>query len=157
MFDATFYTLVALIIFFIVVAYAGAPKLLTKALDDRSQRIAKDLEDAKKLREEAESLIAEYRRKAAQAQDEAQEIVNLAKAEAEAFAKEGRRKMAEMLERRTAAAEQKIAQAETQAIKDVRNAATELAVAAAAQLIAQQGDGGKLVDESIKNLASKLN
>lgn len=155
--DATFYAFVALVIFLGVLAYMGVPKLLTKGLDERSERIAKDLSDAARLRQEAEALISEYRRKAAAASEEANGIVAQAKSEAEAFAKESRRKMAEMLERRTASAEQKIAQAEAQALKEVRNAATELAVAAAANLIAKQADGGKLIDQSISGIAGKLN
>lgn len=155
----SFFALVALIIFFGILAYMKVPRLLTKSLDERGERIAHELEEARKLREEAEGLIADYRRKAAEAQNEASSIIGQAKAEAEAFASEQRRKMAEMVERRTASAEQKIAQAEASALKEVRNAASELAIAAAARLIAE-GDGAeaaKLVDKSIEGIAKRLN
>lgn len=159
-FDATFFAFVALVIFLGILARMKVPALLTKGLDDRSARIARELDEAQKLREEAEALIAEYRRKAGEAATEASSIVEQAKAEAEAFAKESRRKMAEMLERRTASAEQKIAQAEATAIKEVRSVATDLAVTAAANLIAADSASAaavKLVDASIAGISDRLN
>lgn len=158
--DSSFFALVALIIFLGILVRMKVPGLLTKGLDDRAARIARELEEAQKLREEAEALIADYRRKAAEAATEAQSIVEQAKAEADAFAKESRRKMAEMLERRTASAEQKIAQAEALALKEVRSAATDLAVAAAAKLLAAESAsaaGVKLVDDSIAGISDRLN
>jgi F-type H+-transporting ATPase subunit b len=159
-FDASFFALLALVIFFWILARMKVPGLLTKGLDDRSARIARELEEAQKLREEAEALIADYRRKAKEAATEAQSIVEQAKAEADAFAKESRRKMSEMLERRTASAEAKIAQAEALALKEVRAAATDLAVAAAAKLLAAESAsaaGVKLVDNSIAGISDRLN
>ena len=158
--DATFFAFLALVIFLGILVRMKVPGLLTKGLDDRSARIARELEEAQKLREEAEALISDYRRKAAEAATEAQSIVEQAKAEAEAFAKETRRKMAEMLERRTASAQAKIVQAEALAIKEVRAVATDLAVAAAAKLIAAQSAsaaGVKLVDDSIAGISDRLN
>jgi F-type H+-transporting ATPase subunit b len=158
--DASFFALLALIIFLGILWRMKVPALLTKGLDDRAARIAQDLEEARKLREEAEALIADYRRKAQEANTEAQSIVQQAKAEADAFAKESRRKMAEMLERRTASAEAKIAQAEALAVKEVRSVATELAVAAAAKLMAADSTSAaavKLVDKSIAGISDRLN
>lgn len=158
--DATFFAFAALVLFLGIVLRAKVPALLGKSLDERSARIARELEESRKLREEAEALIADYRRKAAAAGSEAQAIVTQAKADAEAFAAEARRKMSEMVERRTASAEQKITQAEASAIKEVRNAATDLAIAAAANLLAKEaaGSGGtKLVDDAIAGMAGKLN
>lgn len=159
-FDASFFALLALVIFLWILVRLKVPALLTKGLDDRSARIAQDLEEARKLRQEAEALIADYRRKAAEAATEAGAIVEQAKAEADAFAAESRRKMAEMLERRTASAEAKIAQAEASAIKEVRSVATDLAVAAAASLMAQDSTSAaavKLVDDSIAGISDRLN
>ena len=107
--DATFFALVALIIFLAVAAYAGAFRSMGAGLDGRAQRIQKDLDEAATLRKEAEALLAEYKQKRAAAEKEAEDIVAQAKASAEEYASETRRKLAESIERRTLQAEQKIA------------------------------------------------
>ncbi|MCB1381194.1 MAG: ATP F0F1 synthase subunit B [Alphaproteobacteria bacterium] len=158
--DATFFALVALIIFLAVAAYAGAFRSMGAGLDARAQRIQKDLDEAATLRKEAEALLAEYKQKRAAAEKEAEDIVAQAKASAEEYASETRRKLAESIERRTLQAEQKIAQAEATAIKDVRSAVADVAIAAAAALTAEQLKGGKgadLIVESIAAVRSRLN
>ena len=158
--DATFFALVALIIFLGIVAYAGGFKSMGSGLDNRAQRIAKDLDDAARLRKEAEALLAEYKQKRTDAEKEAAGIIAQAKADAEEYAAETRRKLSETLDRRTRQAEQKIAQAEASAIKDVRNAATEMAVAAARSLIVEAVRGSKgadLVAASIDTVKTRLN
>lgn len=158
--DATFFALVALIIFLGVAAYAGTFKTMGAGLDARGARIAKDLDDAARLRKDAEALLAEYKQKRIDAEKEAAGIVAQARADAEEYAAETRRKLSESLERRTKQAEQKIAQAEALAIKDVRNAATELAVAAARSLVAEAVKGAKgadLIDTSITAVKARLN
>ncbi len=159
-FDATFFALVALVIFLGIVAYAGAFKAMGSGLDARAQRIQKDIDDAARLRKEAEALLAEYKQKRIDAEKEAASIVAAAKADAEEYAAETRRKLAESVERRTRQAEQKIAQAEAAAIKDVRNAATELAIAAAQSLVAEAAKGAKgaeFVASSIDAVKRRLN
>lgn len=158
--DATFFALVALIIFLGIVFWAGAHKTAGKMLDDRSAQIAKDLADAKRLREEAEALLAEYKQKRIDAEKEAGDIVARAKADAAAFAEDSKRKLSEAIERRTKQAETKIAQAEAAAAKDVRTRAADLAVAAAASLLkdGMKGKGGEsLIAESIAAVKSRLN
>lgn len=159
-FDATFFALVALILFIGIVFYAKAPAKVSAMLDERSGRIAKDIADARKLREEAEALLAEYKQKRADAVKEAAAIVDQAKREAESYATESRAKLEDMLARRTKQAEQKIAQAEATATKDVRAAATEAAIAAATKLIGEASTGSKgakLVAESIAAVKGRLN
>ena len=159
-FDATFFALVALIIFLGIAAYAGAFKSMGSGLDARARRIAKDLDDAARLRKEAEALLAEYKQKRIDAEKEAQGIIAQAKSDAGEYAAETRRKLSETLDRRTRQAEQKIAQAEASAIKDVRNAATEMAVAAARSLIVEAVKGSKgadLVAASIDTVKTRLN
>lgn len=159
-FDATFFALVALIIFLGIVAYAGAFRQMGAGLDARAARIQKDLDDAAKLRKDAEALLAEYKQKRIDAEKEAAAIVAQAKSDATEYAAETRRKLTESLQRRTAQAEQKIAQAEAAAIKDVRNVATELAVAAAQSLVADASKGAKgadLIASSIAAVRTKLN
>ena len=158
--DASFFTLVALIIFLGIVAYAGGFKAMGAGLDTRAARIRNDLEHAAKLRKEAEALLAEYKQKRIDAEKEAASIISAAKADAEEYAAETRRKLSESLDRRTKQAEQKIAQAEAAAIKDVKNAATELAIAAAQNLVAQAAKGAtsdQLSASSIQAVKNRLN
>jgi F-type H+-transporting ATPase subunit b len=159
-FDATFFALVALVIFFMIVLYAGAHKRIGGALDDRANQISKDLADARRLREEAEALLAEYKQKRLDAEKEAQDIVARAKSDAATYAEESKRKLAETLERRTKQAEYKISQAQAAAEKDVRSAAADRAVALATDMLAG-ASGGKsgdaLIAESIAAVKTRLN
>ena len=159
-FDNTFFAFVALVIFLGIAVYAGALKKVGGGLDERARRIAKDLDDARKLREDAEALLAEYKKKRIDAEKEAEGIIAQAKADAEEYAAESRRKLSEMLERRTKQAEQKIAQAEANAVKDVRAAAADIAIAAAAKLSAEalkETKGAALISESISAVKTRLN
>ena len=159
-FDATFFAFVALVIFLVIAAYAGAFRKLGAGLDSRADRIRKELEHATQLRKDAEALLAEYKQKRLDAEKEAASIISAAKADAEDYAAETRRKLSESLDRRAKQAEQKIAQAEAAAIKDVRNAATELAIAAARHISADvsRGEAGaKLIANSIEAVKNRLN
>lgn len=158
--DPSFWVGVSFVLFCLLLLYFKVPATVTKALDDRADRIRQELDDAQKLREEAQALLAEYQRKRTEAEKEAEDIVAQAKAEAEAYAEETRQKLAESLERRTALAEQKIAQAEAGALNEVRAAATDLAIAAAEKIIAGEVKGDKasgLIDDSIEAVKTRLN
>jgi F-type H+-transporting ATPase subunit b len=151
---------VAFVLFVALLVYLKVPAKIAAMLDERSARIAKELAEARKLREEAQALLDEYKKKRAQAEKDAQDIVALARKEAEAYTHETRAKLAETLERRTRQAEQKIAQAEQQAVKDVRMIATDVAVGAASELLASAAEGTKgtkLIEESIAAVKSRLN
>ena len=156
-FDNTFIALVSLIIFLGIVFWAGAHRKAGAALDNRANLIAKELADAKKLRQDAEQLLADYKQKRLDAEKEAADIIARAKTDAASYADEARKKLTETIARRTKQAEQKIAQAEAAAAKDVRSIATDLAVSAATKLIAEQKSGGKLIAESIAAVKSRLN
>lgn len=154
------WVLVSFLLFIALLVYFKVPGLVTKALDDRAAAIARELEEAQKLREEAQAILADYQRKQRDAEKEAEGIVTQAMHEAERFAEEARAKLQDSLERRTRIAEEKIEQAEAQALKDVRAAAADLAIAAAERLIATEVKGKKadtLIDKSIKDVQSKLN
>lgn len=158
--DNSFWALVALILFIGVIVYLRVPGKVAKSLDGRAERIAKELEEARRLREEAQTLLASYQRKQREAQDEASEIVEAAKAEAERLVDETRAELAEQLKRRSRMAEDKIAQAEAQAMNEVRDVAASAAVDAARKIIGAKVDAGKdaaLIDEAIKDLPSRLN
>jgi F-type H+-transporting ATPase subunit b len=131
-----------------------------RALDHRRDRIQKELDDARRLKEEATKLVAEYRARRASAEREAQDIVASAKADAERIAAEAKAKMEDFVARRTKTAESKIAQAESQAIADVRAAAAEAAVTAASSIMTQSVKGSvanDLVAKGIQDVRSKLN
>jgi F-type H+-transporting ATPase subunit b len=158
--DATFWALIALLLFLFLVFRAKLPSAVAGMLDRRAERIRKDLDEARRLREEAAALLAEYETKRRDAGKEAEEIIARARADAEAYAADTRQKLADMVERRTRVANDRIAQAEAQAIKDVRAAATDLAVAAAERIIAAEAKGeqaAKLIEDSIAGLKKRLN
>ena len=156
-FDQTFFAFVALVIFFGIVFWAGAHKKAGAALDSRAKLIEKELTDARKLREDAEQLLADYKQKKLDAQKEAADIIASAQSQAKEFATEAAKKLGETITRRTKQAETKIAQAEAAAAKDVRSQATDLAIAAAGNLLAAQKGNAKLIAESIAAVKSKAN
>lgn len=158
--DATFWAFVGLILFFVLIAYLKVPGMVTKALDDRSDKIRTDLEEARKLRDEAQQLLAEYQRKRKEAESEAETIIAAAKRDADALSRDAEKKTAEYVERRTQLAEQKIAQAEAQAVAEVRANAVDVAVAAAEQLIGKKlsgPDANALFDKSLAEVKQRLN
>ncbi|SRR6266540_2387639 len=160
MFEAEFWVAVATIIFLLILGYFGVHKQLLDAIDRRRARIAAELDEARRLREEAEGLVAEYRRKQQEAEGEAQALMENARAEAERYAAEAHAKMDELVARRTKMAEAKIAQAETQALADVRAAAADAAVGAASDLLTQSAKGKvaeDLITRGITDLKAKLN
>jgi F-type H+-transporting ATPase subunit b len=135
-------------------------KKLAAALDARAATIAKELDQAKQLRVEAEKVLADYRKKQGDAVKEAQGIIDLASKEAEILAAETRRSIKEQFDRRMKLAEDKIARAEADALREVREAAANAAVAAAQTVIAAQltpETADKLVKQGIDALKGKLN
>lgn len=158
--DATFYAFVGLILFFIVVAYFKVPGLMMKSLDSRADQVRDELAEAKRLREEAQHVLAEYQRKRREAEAEAKDIVAAAEREAEAIKEEARQKTAEYIERRTAFSEQKIRQAEADAIDAVRGAAVDVAVEAARTVLLKKATPAvqsKLFAKSVDEVKSRLN
>ncbi len=159
-FDATFWAMVALFMFLALMFYMKVPGMMGKALDDRSDKIRNDLEEARRLREEAQQLLAEYQRKRKEAEHEAETIIASAQREAEAMAKEAEQKTEEYIARRTALAEQKIAQAEGQAIAEVKTSAVDLAVEAAQSVIGNKMSGAvsdDLFKKSLSELKARMN
>jgi F-type H+-transporting ATPase subunit b len=151
---------VAFVLFVLLMVYLKVPAKVAAMLDARAATIAKELAEAKRLREEAQALLAEYQKKRVDAEKSAEGIVAQARREAEAFAVETRRKLGETIERRTRQAEQKITQAEAQAIKEVRATATDIAVQAASDLLGKTVRGEKaasLIEDSIAAVKTRLN
>jgi F-type H+-transporting ATPase subunit b len=158
--EAEFWVAVAFVILMGVFVYIGVPRTMLQALDHRSDRIKAELDDARRLREEAAKLLAEYKARGASAEKEAQDIIASAKVEAERIAAEARTKMEDFVGRRTKTAESKIALAEAQALADVRAAAADAAVAAASTIMSQTVKGGiadDLLAKGIAEVRAKLN
>ncbi len=157
--DAVFWVAVAFFLFIGLVVYLKLPGMITKLLDERAAKIGNELEEAQRLREEAQALFAEYQRKTRNADKEAEDIVTFAKKEAARQAEQAKIALEELISRRAAMAEAKIARAEAQAIQDVRDAAVDLAAATAERLLAEEVSGPKadaLVQSSIAELKGKL-
>ncbi len=158
--EAEFWVAAAFVIFVIVLGYFGAHKRVVKGIDDRRDRIKAELDQARQLKEEAQALLVAYQRKQREVEREAQAIITSAQGEAGRLTAEAAAKMEEFVARRTKMAEEKIAQAEAQALADVRSAAVDAAVAAAGSVLARmtKGDAAdRLLADGIAELKAKLN
>jgi len=151
---------IAFVILMAVFVWLGIHRTVLTALDHRAQRIKAELDDARRLKDEAAKLLADYQARRASAEREAQEIVTNAKAEAERIATEAKSRMEDFVARRTKTAETKIALAEAQALADVRAAAAEAAVTAASTVLSQSVKGSvadDLLAKGIAEVKAKLN
>jgi F-type H+-transporting ATPase subunit b len=158
--DPETWVAVAFVIFLGVLVYLGAHKMIMKSLDDRAERIKAELGEARRLKDEAAELLAEYQRKRQAAEAEAQDIIEGAKAEADRLATEAKGRIEDFVARRTALAETKIAQAEAQATADVRSAAADAAIAAAEKILSAETKGklaAELIAKGIDDVRKKLN
>lgn len=158
--DSSFWVLVAFAIVIFIFARAGLHKTIAGGLDKRAQNIADEINEARKLREEAQELLAQYQRRQREAEEEAAAIIEQAKTDAKRMAAEAREKINEQIARRTKAMEEKIARAEEQAISEVRGATADLAIETARQIIRDRMDRGAqsaYVDKAIAELRDKLN
>jgi F-type H+-transporting ATPase subunit b len=158
--NAEFWVAVAFLILVALMFYLGLHKTILGALDQRAARIKAELDEARRLKEEAQKLLAEYQRRHQEADREAEAIIAGARAEAERVAAEGKAKMEDFIARRTKMADTKIAQAEAQALADVRAAAAEAAVAAAERILTESVKGKvaeNLLSEGIRDVKAKLN
>ncbi|AHG44264.1 F0F1 ATP synthase subunit B [Rhizobium leguminosarum bv. trifolii CB782] len=159
-FDATFFAFVGLVLFLALVVYLKVPGMMARSLDDRADQIRNELAEAKRLREEAQHLLAEYQRKRKEAEAEAAHIVAAAEREAEMLTAEAKKKTEEFVTNRTALSEQKIKQAEAEAMKAVRSAAVDLAIAAAETVLAKQADAkvqSELFGNAVGQVKTRLN
>ncbi len=158
--EGEFWVGVGFVLVIVLLVWKGAPAMIAKMLDSRAAVIAAELAEARRLREEAARLLADYHAKAAGAEREAETILTEARAEAARFAELSRADLSTQIARRVKTAEDKIAQAETAAMQEIRALAADAAVAAAQKLIAARMDeqrAGHLIAESIKDLGGKLN
>lgn len=158
-YNSTFVVGVALVLFLALLWYMGVHKLIFKMLDDRAEGIRTDLNEARKLREEAQELFADFERKQKDVEGQAEEIVAHAKAEAEAAATRAKADIAASIERRLKAADEQIALAEQQAVNEVKDTAVAVAVAAASDVLKSKlgaNDAQGLIDKAIKDVGARL-
>jgi F-type H+-transporting ATPase subunit b len=158
--DPETWVAVAFVILMGAFAWLGVHRTMFTALDHRAERIKAELDDARRLKDEAAKVLAEYKARRATAEREADDIVTNARAEAERIAAEAKAKMEDFVARRTKTAESKIALAEAQAVADVRAAAAEAAVTAATTILSQSVKGqvaDDLLAKGIAEVRQKLN
>lgn len=157
--DATFWATIALFVFIALVLYLKVPAMIARALDNRIKQIETELAEAERLRAEAKGLLEEYQRKREDAEKEAEGIVAAAREEAFRLTAEAGTALETLIARRTKAVEEKIAQAEAQAVAEVRARSADLAIEAARVLLQRQmaTQGDALVDRAIKDVADRLN
>jgi F-type H+-transporting ATPase subunit b len=160
MIEAEAWVAIAFVLFLGLLVYLGAHRRVAEAIDQRQARIKAELDEAVRLRQEAQAVLAEYERKGREAENEAAAIIASAKAEAERLAAEAKTRMEDFVERRTKMAETKIAQAEAQAVADVRSAAADTAVAAAEKILSAAAKGKvaeDLLARGIEDVKKKFN
>jgi F-type H+-transporting ATPase subunit b len=156
--DGEFWVLLAVVLFAVVV-WKPMRRTVIGALDERSAGIGAELEEARKLREDAQLLLAQYEQRQREAETEAEAIVAHAREEAERIAAQSARDLDQALERRQRLAEERIAQAEQKALDEIRTVAVDLAIGAAREVIQSQIDeerGGALLDAAIAALPQRL-
>jgi len=158
-YDSNIVVAISFFLFFALLAYLGVHKFVIGALDKRADGIRNELNEARQLREEAQELFAEFERKQKEVEGQAEDIVANAKAEAEAAAERAKADLATSIERRLKAADEQIALAESDAVKEVKDTAVSVAIAAASEVLtsklgADQAEG--LVDNAIKDVGAKL-
>lgn len=159
LFNTNFVVTIAFVLFVGVVLYLKVPAMLGRMLDDRAESIRKELDEAKALREEAQTILASYERKQREVQEQADRIVEHAKTEAAEAAELAKADLKNSIARRLAAAEDQIASAEAAALKEVRDRAVQIAVGAAGDVIAAKltaTDANKMIDEAIDAVGDKL-
>ena len=157
--DSKFWVFVPLVLFLALIAYKGAFKAMGKSLDDRADKIKAELDEARRLREEAQQLLASYHRKQKEAEEQAEEIVKQARSDAENMAVQARKDLTERLERRAAQAEAKIANAEAQAMSEVKAKAADLAMDTAEILLRTKmtaAEKSKLIKDGISQMGATL-
>jgi F-type H+-transporting ATPase subunit b len=157
--DSHFVVGISFFLFLGLLAYLGVPKMLAGLLDSRADRIREELDEVRRLREEAQATFAEFERKHRDVQTQVDEIVAHAKAETEQAAEIAKADLAASIERRLKGADEQIAMAEANAVREVRDRAVQVAVAAAAEVIAGRLTADKadaLIDDAIKSVGVKL-
>lgn len=158
-YDSNVVVTVSFVIFFVILGYYGVHRLILDQLDKRAARIKGELDEARRLREEAQATFAEFERKQKEVEAQAEDIVEHARTEARESAEKAKAEVSESIARRLRAADEQIAMAEANAVREVRDKAVSVAVAAAGQVIAERmGDdkAAALIDDGIEQVGQRL-
>ena len=159
MFDATFFVALSFVLFVIFVIWAGLPSTIIKSLDDRSEKIKKDLDEARILHEEAQKLLATEKRKLEQCDAEVEEILKQASEQAALITEKSNNLLKEEIQRKRKQADLKISQARDEAIREVKTKASELSLIIAKEYLKENIDdniASELIDKSISDLKDNL-
>ena len=159
MFDATFFVALSFILFVIFVIWAGLPSTIIKSLDDRSEQIKKELDEARILHEEAQKLLATEKRKLEQCDAEVEDILKQASEQAALITEKSNKLLKEEIQRKQKQADLKIAQARDEAIREVKDKASELSLIIAKEYLKENIDdniASDLIDKSISDLKDNL-
>ncbi len=159
LFNTDFVVLIGFLLFLAIIFYFNVPAMLGGMLDTRAKQIQAELDEARALREEAQTILASYERKQREVAEQSERIVAQARDEAAAAAEQAKADLKTSIARRLQAAEDQIASAEQSAVREVRDRAVEVAIAAAAQVIADQTsaeDQGKMIDNAIADVETRL-
>lgn len=157
--NTNFIVLMAFIVFILVLFYFKVPSMIGGMLDKRADDIKSELDEARALREEAQTVLASYERKQKEVQVQADRIVSAAKEEAKLAAEAAKEDLKNSIARRLAAAEDQIASAEAAAVKEVRDQAITVAIKASSEIVASQmtaAQGNALIEAAIKDVDAKL-
>jgi F-type H+-transporting ATPase subunit b len=160
LFNTDFVVLIGFVLFVAILFYFNVPSMLAGMLDKRAEGIKAELDEARALREEAQTLLASFERKQREVAEQSERIIAQARADAEAAAETAKAELERSIARRLAAAEDQIASAEAKAVRAVRDRAVEVAVGAAGELIAARmaaADADALIDNSIEVVKARLN
>lgn len=158
--NTDFVVLIGFLVFIGILVYFKVPAMVTGMLDSRADQIRSELDEARALREEAQTLLASYERKQSEVAEQADRIVAAARDEANRAAEEAKAELERSVARRLDAADEQIASAEAAAIRGVRDQAVQVAVAAAGDVLAKQmaaTQANKLIDTSIETVGARLN
>ena len=159
MFDATFFVALSFILFVVFVIWAGLPSTIIKSLDDRSEQIKKELDEARILHEEAQKLLATEKRKLEQCDAEVEEILKQASEQAALITEKSNNLLKEEIQRKQKQADLKIAQARDEAVREVKAKASELSLIIAKEYLKENIDdnvASDLIDKSISDLKDNL-
>ena len=151
---------ISFVLFIAVLAYLGVHKIIGKMLDDRADGIQNDLDEAKALREEAQSLLASYERKQREVKEQAEAIVTRAREDAKAAGVQAKEDIKASIARRMQVADDQIKSAQASAVREVRETAVSVAIGAASDVIAKNmkaADTGSLIDAAIADVDARLN
>ena len=159
MFDATFFVALSFVLFVVFVIWAGLPSTIIKSLDDRSEQIKKELDEARILHEEAQKLLATEKRKLEQCDAEVEDILKQASEQAALITEKSNNLLKEEIQRKQKQADLKIAQARDEAIREVKDKASELSLIIAKEYLKENIDdnvASDLIDKSISDLKDNL-